>query len=285
MWGCGLQAILLGHLGVHEQEVSHVGILHAIQLVCANSPVFKVENNIGKLVLLWGCQLLSNTDISVSTLISSCHFVSEPVNPEETRICHVQQWLTPPSLSIDYMPRYNLYFWIFYLCAACTLDTSMYLDHVQHTKQSRAINSTPFLLERTNTVSVWVLMLQPAPIALTILITHTWQVLYMFSTCWFTPFEVCCTISKCSFLAAYHWSGDQPYLSFTSAPMSTRTMNSCPISKCPFSAADKSGIKVPRPLNYINVLHHFALKTVVLLLNTCFWQHTREGIDHPCPLH
>jgi hypothetical protein len=30
------------------------------------------------------------------------------------------------------MCRYNLYFWIFYLCAARTLDTSMYQDHVDH---------------------------------------------------------------------------------------------------------------------------------------------------------
>ena len=44
----------------------------AIQLGCVNSPVFRVENHIGKLT-------------------------KEPITPDGTCTCHVQQWPTPSS--------------------------------------------------------------------------------------------------------------------------------------------------------------------------------------------
>ena len=70
----------------------------AIQLGCVNSPVFRVENHIGKLVF-WG-------DVSYSPVLTSLwiylrYFRHTPIKPDETHICHAQQWPTPPSQFID----------------------------------------------------------------------------------------------------------------------------------------------------------------------------------------
>ena len=48
-------------------------------MVCANSPVFEVENNIGRLM---------------------CYCTQEPIKADGTRICHVKQWPTPPSMPL-----------------------------------------------------------------------------------------------------------------------------------------------------------------------------------------
>jgi len=53
---------------------------------CANSPVFEVENDIGKLVSLQGCQLLFKNDISVKTLIF--YVILLTIEPDWTRTCH-----------------------------------------------------------------------------------------------------------------------------------------------------------------------------------------------------
>ena len=65
-------------------------LLLAIQMAYTNSPVFKIEDNTGELVFLWGCQLLSRTAMPMK----KPNFFMLHKNQKGTCTCHAQHWPT-----------------------------------------------------------------------------------------------------------------------------------------------------------------------------------------------